>query len=179
MSKSEVRAQRLLGALFLGGFGTAWLLLWAFRQFNGHPIPVVAAGVVGVALLAWVYLRYRFYSKEIIARPETPDEKRLARMFHIVNAGQWVVILVLSNVLNNMGLSMWIIPMVMAVIGAHFLPLAHLFKTPSRYVTGAGMLAVAMLYPLVAPRGPEDPVGCLCAAAVLWGSALWSVRHDG
>jgi hypothetical protein len=93
--------------------------------------------------------------------------------------GQWLVILVAGNVLANTGLGAWVLPMAMAVIGIHFFPLARLFRTPSRYVTGATLIAVAVAYPFIAVQGPADPIGCLLAGVVLWASALWSVGHDG
>lgn len=37
------------------------------------------------------------------------------------------------------------------------------------------MLATA--YPLLAPQGPRDAVGCLLAGLMLWASALWAVSQ--
>jgi hypothetical protein len=178
-ASKALRAKRLMGALFLGTFGTVWLMVWAYRRFPGHLVPVALIGIAGLGVLSWVYSQYQRHSQGTAQESETAEERRSSRLFHIVNVGQWVVILIVGNVLANIGLGAWVLPMAMAVIGAHFFPLARLFKTPSRIVTGAVLVAVAVVYPFVATRGPADPIGCLLAGVVLWASALWSVWHDG
>jgi len=178
-SVSDMRASRLMGALLLGTFGTIWLILWAYRAFGGQMVAIILTASPGIVLLSWIYVQYRRHSRGISAKPESADSQRASKLFHIINVGQWVVILVAGNVLANIGLSAWVLPMAMLVIGVHFFPLARLFRTPSRNVTGTALIAVAVVYPLVSSRGAADPIGCLFAGIVLWASALWSVRHDG
>jgi hypothetical protein len=103
---------------------------------------------------------------------ETPVQQRRQRWFHIVNAGQWVMILIVGNVLANLGLGSWVIPAVILIVGLHFLPLAWLFSNTVLYATAAAFIALAGVYPFVASGGPADPVGCLGAGLILWFSAV-------
>ena len=175
----EQRAGRAFGALLLGGFGTVWLVLWAWRSNYGHAVPMAIVAAIGLGSLLWVYAIYRRLTAATVETSETPAQRRAIRIFHIVNFGQWIVILVVGNVLANLGLGAWVIPMAIAVIGLHFIPLAHIFKSPSRYLTGAALLLVAICYPLLLPAGPASSVGCLCAGMILWISALWGLRKAG
>ena len=168
-----------MGALFLGAFATVWLMIWAYRTFDRRAGAAALTGAAGMAALGWIYTRYRRHQQNAGSEPDTPEARRTARLFHIVNFGQWIVIVVVGNILANIGLSAWVLPMVMLVVGLHFFPLARLFNAPSRAVTGVALVLVAILYPFLAPNGPADPVGCLCAGAVLWASAIWSMGHDG
>jgi hypothetical protein len=172
-----IRAKRAFGALLLGGFGTVWLLLWAYRAFPSNRIPMVAVSALGVGVLAWIYGQWGQATQAAGPITETLEEQRATRVFHLVNVGQWVVILVAGNVLANLGWGVWVLPMAVGVIGLHFFPLAKVLRTPSRYVTGTALLLVAVGYPLLSTRGPEDPVGCLLAGIVLWLSALWGLRE--
>jgi hypothetical protein len=167
-------AGQATGAMFFLVFGGVWLEAWA--QQSGAGVPAFAAiAVLALALLAVAWRRYRRYAPALALEAQTPERLHAKRVFNIVNAGQWIVIVILVQVLNNTGKGAWIIPMAMAVIGLHFLPLAHVFKHPSHYVTGIAMVALAALYPLVA-GGPTAPVGLLGAGLILWLSAAWALR---
>ena len=175
-SPDAVRGGRAFGALFFAVFGGGWLALWAWRAF-ASPLPVDAAIAVLTAILATIAWRiYRANAVAMRAGAETQQGRRQSRVFNLVNAGQWVVIVVLGNVLANTGLADWVIPMAIFVIGLHFLPLARLFANPPHYVTGAALMTLAAGYPFAARAGAADPVGCLGAGLVLWASAGWALR---
>ena len=109
---------------------------------------------------------------------DSPAKKKVSRLFSIINAGQWVVILIVGNVLANVGLSAWVIPAAMFIIGLHFLPLARLYSNPRHYVTGGALMLLAVAYPVLVPGGPSNPIGCLGAGLVLWASALWALTAN-
>lgn len=136
---------------------------------------VVAVVVMSLALLALAHKVYRANAAAMRAVADTPQAKRRSRLFNIVNAGQWVVIFVLASVLGNTGRSDWIVAAVIFIIGLHFLPLARVFAYPPHYVTGSALMFLAIAYPLLAPSGPQSPVGCLGAGLILWASALWAI----
>ena len=168
-------AGRATGAMFFFLFGAVWLEGWATTA------EACAAACAGIAMLALVLLavawrRYRRYAPALAQEQGTPERRRARRVFNIVNAGQWTAIFILAQVLINLGKGAWIIPMAIAIIGLHFLPLAHVFKNPPHYVTGLAMVAFAALYPLLASGGPTAPVGCLGAGLILWLSAAWALR---
>ena len=168
-------AGRALGAMIFAFFGAMWLEVWDWRAgaglAAGAAIALLAAGLLGVA-----YRRYRRFAPALALVPETPEKRRSDRIFNIVNAGQWIVIVVLGNVLANVGLGAWVVPMAIAVVGLHFVPLAFVFRNRAHFVLAAAMVGFALLYPRVAPGGAEDPVGFLGAGLLLWASVLWALR---
>nr|WP_176936531.1 hypothetical protein [Massilia sp. PDC64] len=168
-------AGRATGAMFFSVFGAVWLEGWARSAHAGMPAGVGIA-VLALALLVVAWRRYRRYAPALAQEQDTPERRRMKRVFNIVNAGQWIAIFVLAQVLIHLGQGAWIIPMAIAIIGLHFLPLAHVFKNPPHYVTGLAMVAFAGLYPLLAGDGPTAPVGFLGAGLILWLSAAWALR---
>jgi hypothetical protein len=159
MSDGAMRARRATGAIFFAVFGGAWLEGWAFD--SARPMAVaLGIGVLALAL-AWAALAtYRRHAAALAAHPVTPAGWRAKKVFHIVNATQWIIIFILTNLLIRNGLGTWVIPMVILVIGVHFLPLGRVFVSRPHYVTGAALIAFAIAYPLMAPAGPVDSVGC-------------------
>jgi hypothetical protein len=170
------RARRAIGAMFYFAFGGAWLEYYAFRVVGKQLVVFVAIALATAALLVLAYRRYRQNQPALAAQAASPKQKRSDRIFNIINAGQWVVILVAGNVLVNMGLSSWVIPCAIFIIGLHFLPLGHFLSNPPHYVTGGALMVLAVFYPLLAADGPASPIGCLGAGLILWGSALWALK---
>jgi hypothetical protein len=169
------RARRAMGAMFFTVFGGVWLEGWAHAGAR----PLALEVVIGLLALAftWVaYATFRRYAADLAAQPKTPQGKRIGRMFKLINAAQWILIIVLANVLGSRGLYVWIVPMVIFIVGLHLLPLAYLFSNPPHYLTGTAMMALAVIYPLVAASGPADGVGALGAGLILWASAGWAIR---
>ena len=173
------RASRAIGALFFSLFGGAWLVLWSFRaRPEGGTVRVVliVLCILGTAAIFRLALRqYRRHRDALAAGAESPAKRRADRLFHLVNGGQWLLILIVGNVLANVGRSAWVLPAAILIIGLHFLPLAAIFANPAHYVTGGVLVALALAYPFLASGGPRDPIGCLGAGLILWGSALWAV----
>ena len=171
------QANRAIGAMFFSVFGGAWLALGARAVFVP---PFAAYALVGIGTLALLWFVLRIYKRHALAlkaAPETPETRRRSRGFHIVNAGQWILLLVVANVLANMGLNAWVIPAAIFIVGAHFIPLARIFDYPPHYITGTIMMLLAALYPLLMPTGPNSSVGCFGAGIILWCSAAWAVTR--
>jgi hypothetical protein len=171
---SQVRADRAFGAMILAGFGGLWLAVWVWfsQRDQWWRYLLVAAG--GAALLAAALQIYRRNRPADAGQPASAAQRRTSRLFNLINIGQWVVILIGANVLNNTGLGAWDLSFIILIVGAHFLPLAHLFKRPSHYVTGLAMMLFAVGYPYIA-AGPQSTVGLLGAGLILWASALWGI----
>jgi hypothetical protein len=169
-------ASRAIGALFFSVFGAILLEVWDRRAAAGQGAFVLIA-LVGLTLAGRAWLRYRRHAPALALEADSPERKRAASVFHYVNAGQWVLILVIGNVLANLGLGAWVVPMAIAIIGLHFLPLAHVFRYPPHYLTAAALVVFAILYPRWASGGPADPVGFLGIGLILWMSALWGLRR--
>ena len=172
---SAAKANRAIGAMFFAGFGTLWLVAGDILARGGADwtlAPIAAAGL-GLAFAAW-----RRFQANRVARAVfegTARARKIARVFNWVNAGQWVLILVLGNLLRNVGLGDWILPMVIAVVGLHFLPLAAVMGYRPHYVSGTAMLLLAALFPFVASAGPQGAAGPLGAGLILWASAVFGL----
>ncbi len=171
-SPAAIKARSAIGAMFFSCFGAAWLMLWCQAVLPSSPQIMLLPVVGGAGLLALAIRQFRQNKEAHALEADSPEQKRVGRIFNIVNVAQWVVIIVLMNLLNNTGLSAWVYPMAIFVIGVHFLPLAVVFKARRHFVTGIGMVLLASAYPFVASGGPGDPVGLLGAGLVLWASAL-------
>jgi hypothetical protein len=169
-------ASRAIGAMFFSVFGAILLEVWDRRAAAGKAVFVLIV-LLGAALAGSAWLRYRRHAPALALEAETPERKRAASVFRYVNAGQWGLILVIGNVLANLGLGAWVVPMAIGVIGLHFVPLAHVFRYPPHYLTAAALVGFAILYPRWAPGGPADPVGFLGTGLILWASALWGLRR--
>jgi hypothetical protein len=172
-----VSAKRAFGAMIFSFFGAVLLEIWNFRARAGTATYIVIAAL-GLALIAGAFLRYRRYAPSLALEPETPAKQKADRVFNIVNVGQWVLILILGNVLANIGLKEWVVPMGIIVIGLHFVPLAYVFRNPSHYFLAAALVGFALVYPLLASAGPGDPVGFLGTGIILWLGALVALRNS-
>jgi hypothetical protein len=175
MTPDPVRADRATGAIFFSIFGTLWLEAWVWLTQRDRWWLYALIALAGVCLLATARGVQRRHTPPDSGRVETAAERRTGRWFHIINVGQWVLILIGVNVLNNTGLGRWDLPFIVLVIGAHFLPLAYLFKRPTHYVTGAMMVLFAIGYPFVLPDGPQSAEGPLGAGLILWASAAYAL----
>ena len=161
--------------MFFAVFGTAWLC-WGdviLRGAGDWTLGVVVAAGLGLAIAA---VRQFVANRSALAESDSsPQRRRAARIFHWVNGGQWVLIAVLANVLNGTGLGAWVVPMIIAVVGLHFLPLAAVMRYRPHYVSGLALLLLAVVFPFIANGGPRSGVGPLGASLILWGSAIFAL----
>lgn len=176
MTIGSTRALRAIGAIFFAVFGSVWLEIWAIESTHSVTTEGVIA-LLAIVLTFAAYSVYRRYAAELGSRPDTPNSRRVKRVFHVVNTAQWLVIFTGVLMLAHRGLDAWIVPMIIFVIGLHFLPLAFIFSNRPHYVTGSALLLLALTYPFISPLGPADTIGQLGAGLILWASAGWAIRH--
>ena len=169
------RASRAIGVMFFSVFGGAWLILWSYSVFGVAPIVLGGVVTATIILFSCALLRYRRYRDALAADANSPERRRTARVFNIVNAVQWTLIIIVANVFSNFGMTSWIVPSIIFIVGLHFLPLARVFSNRAHYVTGSSLMLLAIAYPLFAQAGASDPVGCLGAGIILWASAVWGL----
>jgi hypothetical protein len=157
-----------IGATIMGFFGAAWLMLG-----------MVSGGVswqAGVAAVLPVFLLIAFLGTLVrrrlpkIAQIETPEKKQMMRVFMIVNVVQWVGIFGVVNLLAKLHLNAWIVPAIVLIVGAHFLPLARIFQAPQHVKTGIAMMLCAAAA-IMLPVSVRDTVECVSAGVMLWISA--------
>jgi hypothetical protein len=169
------RANRAIGAMFFSGFGSAWVC-WGDVILRGGADWTLALVVTAGLGLAIAAVRQFIANRSALAgQAATPRGRRIARTFHFVNAGQWVLIVVLANVFSNTGLDAWIVPMIITVVGLHFLPLAAIMNYRPHYVSGLALLLLAIAFPIFSSAGPRSGVGPLGAGLILWASAVFAL----
>ena len=178
MDDSEVfRLERVkgvsFGATIFGGFGAAWVAMG-----------MASAGVpmqVGLALVLPVFMLITFLGSAVrrrlpkFAGPESPKKKQMMRAFYMVNIAEWVAIFGVVNLLRNLHQDVWVIPSIVMIVGAHFIPLARIFQAPQHLKTGIAMIVCAALA-IVLPVSVRDTVECLSAGLVLWVSAAFALH---
>ncbi len=165
-------AGRAKGAMFLTFFGSAWLALWNQRALHGSYLVFLLIAVSGLSIFSLAFGGYRTLRAYAEADASSPEKRRVVKLFNVINAAQWIIILVVSNVLANLGWADWIIPAAILVVGLHFLPLAKLFATKGHFYLGLAISLFAIAYPFVL-SGPTDPYGCFGVGVMLWSYSLW------
>lgn len=167
-------ASRAIGSMIFSLFGGCWVLAWSIKAFglNLMALALVLIATCGLFLFA---LRQYGLHRQVGAELETPAVRRANKVFNWVNAIQGVAIFLAANILANLGHREWFVPVFIAIVGAHFLPLAIVFRARRHWVIGATMLTWAWLYPFLTPRGPAHAIGCLGAGLILWASAVAGV----
>jgi hypothetical protein len=168
----EVSANRLggraIGALFFTGFGAIWLLLglYAKERLTAAPLSTVACGAVVLAGGAFFLLR------RAKALPRTPEDPAKGRAFKWINIIQWAAIGVVVFAFARLGISVYVISAIAAVVGLHFFPLARVFRYPLHYATGTALVGWAAASILLFPTDELQGWTALGTGLILWLSAL-------
>jgi lysylphosphatidylglycerol synthetase-like protein (DUF2156 family) len=172
---SNFIAKRATGAMFFSLFGSVFFIVGQLRGYGYHPFPIIL--IIAVTLSIFGAALYLFNQNKYALKDEadSPEQKKNDKVFHLINAGQWVVILICGNILANIGLSSWIIPMAICIIGLHFLPLARLFQYAPHYITGSVLIVWGIFYPFVLPNVATNPFGCFVPGIILWSSAIYAL----
>jgi hypothetical protein len=170
-----VRAKRAFGAMMYGIFGGLWLALTCLTSFDAPRYPLLAIGTLAAVLVGYAAWVYRKHASAALATPNAA-ERRAMRWFHGINAAQWMAIPMVANVLNSLGHRELVIPGVIMIVGLHFLPLARLFHYPPHRLTGAALIATAVLEPVILGANMNHPAGTAITGLVLWASALRALR---
>ncbi|MGX9732284.1 hypothetical protein ACWYXO_16890 [Janthinobacterium aestuarii] len=146
-----------IGAMFFSLFGGLWVAGWCVQTYGAHPLRLLPVAAITVLLLMLAWRQFRRHRAAHAAAEQSPQAKRVGRLFNVVNAGQWIAIFIVGNVLKNMGLQAWFIPAVILIVGLHFFPLAWLFKARRHLAIGMALCVWAVGYPLTLRHGPSIP----------------------
>ncbi|MBC3917011.1 hypothetical protein H8L32_05940 [Undibacterium sp. CY18W] len=167
-------ANRLKGAMVYAVFGSFWMVLWNQRAFAGNNMINAVVAAAGLLILMLAMNRYRSFKPALEEENAAQKQSRMRR-FYIVNAVQWGALLVIINVLNNIGLAAWVTPAAIMVIGLHFFPLATIFQNPGHTLMGTVICLFACVFPFVLSGGPADPYACAGMALILWTGAIRNI----
>jgi hypothetical protein len=170
-SNSALKANYAIGAIFLAIFGAVWLVAWCLNTLGRQPLALGAIAVVAFVLCVAGVIQFRRNIEAYWVEAKSPSGKRASQAMGVVNAIQWLSIFALAIFLPK-SYETWFVALVIAIIGIHFVPLAVVLHYRPYYYTAFALMALAVMYPMLAPLGPASPVGFLGAGAILWVTAL-------
>ena len=173
------------GSLILTFFGTLWagLSLPGLRGWGLWTV-IVIAGVMTITLMIPGLINLRA-ARSIHQEKVTPEEqavsKKIAKRFSIIVGVEWMVAIVAANILLFLfNRPEFIAPMLVLIIGLHFLPLVFLFQVRVYFLVGTvlsllgGGALLALLFGL--PLGglyTWSVIVGLSTAGILWLTSLY------
>jgi hypothetical protein len=173
----------VIGAIILTSFGAAW----AFGAILNRPslpqyamfvavVPSIVLGILSVLRLVGIRGLQPAADPELAAR----EGRAAGRTFGIVFGIEVVVIGVVATTLARIGRPLLIPVCIVAIVGAHFLPLAKTFHIPIYTRAGWALMICALGSMLIPDEAYRDFVLGLAAAVLLWGTAaIVLVRYTG
>lgn len=170
-----------IGSLFLGCFGMVWIVLGLQAAQKLKPLALtLLSGFLLALVIASIYILQRTHDSLDRSQANRTAQKKINRQFSLVNFLQWSFIFGAVYGLPHLGLTRWIVPAIVFIVGVHFFPLAKLFKAAMHYFVGAIVMAWAVLYPILFSGGKADSIGAIGMGAILWASAAfacWRAFH--
>ena len=155
-----------VGIMIMSGFAALWSVwgLSAISPINGVwllvPFAVSGAMIAGAMRLP------------IVA--SAADRRRIGRIVAWASAIEGVAIFVAVNVLTNLGHPGYVVVATLAIVGLHFLPLAHFLRVPLYYASGAALVGLAVFGCFINPETTRVLVVGTGAAVLLWLTCLAS-----
>ncbi|MHB1937411.1 MAG: hypothetical protein ACYCOR_12600 [Acidobacteriaceae bacterium] len=170
-----------IGNLFLGGFGMLWIVIGLVVSGRKDPwmFAVLACFLLAIVAISIQTMR-RTHGHLDRSEANREPKKKMNRQLGLVNCLQWGLIFLAVYGLEYLKLDNWILPAIIFIVGAHFVPLARLFEIRTYYYTGAAMVAWAILDPFLFIAGKDDWIGGVGTGAILWITALcicWQMFH--
>lgn len=104
--------------------------------------------------------------------------KRLGISFGVIFGSEALFIAAASSILGSTGQDAYIVPVIILIVGLHFLPLAPVFNVRLYYLTGALLILASLITLISIPKSQSVHgvalwvvVPATCAALILWGTA--------
>jgi hypothetical protein len=151
-----------IGALF----GLGWL--YGALKFDHAPDWAFYAAYAAAAALVFAGIMHIRSERQSGAK----QSKAVRVAFLIVFALEVAAIIAAVFILSHWHMQQYIVAVICAIVGLHFLPLAKIFRRPSYYATGLAMVAAAAAAVLLL-KGTQQWI-CIAysAGAILWLTAL-------
>jgi hypothetical protein len=177
---AEAISGRATGVLFFASFGSLWLYngISAMHRLNG--ISMAAIVVIFAALFIPAVLLLKSMSKTAhVIGADSRESPEVKRTFARVNVMQWAAIVAAIVLFNAIHKQEFLATTIIFIVGAHLIPLARLFHYAVHYVTGALLMAWATVIAIAFPGEMMPTVGALGTAAILLGSAAYTLTSAG
>jgi len=155
----------------------------------GSVCMVVAASAAGSArwpvtlgaMMVWLTLMAAVQHLRKATPPPIPaaERQRVGRLVAYASAGEGVAIFLGINVVIHLGHAEWVDPLIVAVVGLHFVPLAKWLPRPAYYITAIALLTAAALGLSITEPALRRVVVFGACAGILWAtSALVLLRAN-
>lgn len=160
-----------IGTIILSLFGLIWILLGLASLDRLHAGLAILFSCLVVVLLVLSISTIR--RTRVLARDKTnaARNKHINRMCGLVNAVQWTAIFIAVQLLTHFHRTNWIVSAITLIVGAHFLPLAHLFKGRLYYFSGWVLMIWAVAAVFIFPAQSMDALAALGTGGILWLTA--------
>ena len=170
-----------IGALVLIVAGAAWTLIaLVFRPETGLShyallaIPALILATSAIRRLVAVVRSPAAPTTEAEELERSREGKRMGIWFGVIFAAEFGVIGAVAPILAGAGRPLLIPVAIVAIVGAHFVPLAKVFRIPTYFVAGVLLVAIAAASLLI----PDEPTRLfalgIATTVVLWAAA-WTV----
>lgn len=145
----------------------------------------VVVAIIAVALLLGSYMLGRAATSiPVDMSPEGRARgnaigKRLGTSFGVIFGSEALFIAIASSILGSVQQDAFIVPVIVLIVGAHFLPLAPVFNVRLYYVTGTLLILASVITLLAIPKSQtvhdvalSIVVPATCSALILWATAV-------
>jgi hypothetical protein len=159
------------GAGIMGFFGAVFFIA-ALGPVIGWMNPLFLLPIGGFGYIA-------IRSNALVRRGSPAQREGTARAGKVIvwsSIGEGIGILIVVNVLANVGRADLILPGIAAVVGLHFLPMAYGIPFRAFYAVGSALLIAATLGMLL-PQPTGAAVAGIAAAASLWIASAAALRR--
>ena len=143
------------GVMFLAFFGT----LWASLGINGlqglyEPWLLMVILLIGVTVLlaGFSLMRATRRLPKAVSNSENLERHRSRTSFRIVFATEGILILIAFMICRAINHFDWFFPVMMLIVGVHFIPLAGLFRVQRYYTAGLLLCLLALLTLFAVPE---------------------------
>jgi hypothetical protein len=177
---AEAISGRATGVLFFAVFGSLWLYNGMAAMHRLTPVSMAAIVAICAALAIPAAMLLRSASRAAHASGAgTLDSPEVKRAFFRVNLMQWAAIVTAAVLFNAIHKQEFLAPVITFIVGAHLIPLARLFLYAAHYVTGTLLMAWATVIAIAFPAAMMPTVGAWGTAAILLGSAVYTLASAG
>jgi hypothetical protein len=172
---------------FFTVFWTGFMILWFITATELPPWIIIATGVLCVAFGIWILMKGIQCTRLLKTLPDggelSDDDKKAAKKWNWIFILNGCVIGVSCALLSTFGLYEYIAPVVLLIVGLHYIPISFLYKTKIQTIVAIPTIIVAVLCIISLTTGTADAyapgVSSLAGAigAIILG--IWIVKTVG
>jgi hypothetical protein len=167
-----------IGAAVMFGFGIVWLLLGLLRGRSSPAwlrLVLLFVGAVLRTAIVNLGLRVSHMPQETtsFSPQQVAANNEIGRHFYLIFGAELAAIFLAVVVLKVLRYPDYILSGIAFIVGAHFIPLAALFKAPVYYATGIIGCLIGLAGFLVPDAELRQKIIGLSFGLLLWTTSAW------